>query len=230
MNIMLREIKKIAGLTLFGVCLWANFAGAEPQIKDSPTLPRDVFAWVQSTSRADYYYNHEQMYFKVDDDGYIDLNVFTAPTVKIYDEVQKRDIRTKREWKSLPLEGYDRLTGGADYLRFDLTADTVTVYAHEDLDETWTALDRTESDVTKKMADFSSRDVDGIFYRSIMQYADKHKDELIEHSIKVKNGKLKDEDNKRLEKEKKLLEKEKKQREKEARRQAAAKQQTDDED
>jgi len=202
---MKKFFRPLIALAIIGVCAWGNAAKAAPLVEDAPYVPENIFEWVQSTSRADYYFNKEQICYRVDKEGYIDLNTLMVPTLKTYDEVQKQDVRTKREWKSLPLAEYDRLTGAAEYLRFDLNANTVTIYAREDLDETWTALERTEEPTTHNLKDFSARDVDGIFYRTILDYAYDHQDDLLAHSLK--RGKLREADQKRLEKEKKEKEK-----------------------
>lgn len=162
-------------------------------------VPKDIYEWVQSTARAGYYFNKQQMNYVVRADGTIDLNTLSVPVLKIYDPVQIQDVVSKRRWKMMNCEGYDDLAGAAEYLEFDLAAGTVQVKEHDDLDSLWGTLsvDKT-ANAPISLEKYSEKDVDGIFYRAILQYAEEHRDEFIARS----KGVLSKEDAERLEKEK----------------------------
>lgn len=144
------------------------------------TVPENIFQWVQSTSRQNYYFNKQQIKYAIGADGYVDLNTLIVPTLRTYDDVQIRDVVTKRRWKMLPMKGYDRLVGAAEYLKFNLKAQTVEVVEHDDLDDTFTAITKdTNSIPAESYATLSEKDVDGRFYRAILAYAEAHQQELI---------------------------------------------------
>jgi hypothetical protein len=152
----------------------------------------DIYQWVQSTSRQNYFFNKQHMYFGQDSKGILDANIMLVPVLKTYDSVQIQDVQAKRRWKMLPMEGYEALVGTAEYLRFDLAQGTVTVVKHEDLDEDWGVLSVTTSDKAVKIADLSEKDVDGVFYKAILKYAYAHIDDMVERTEKNKRAKVND--------------------------------------
>ena len=163
---------------------------AQPQVQAEEVISPDIYQWVQSTSRQNYFFNKQHMYFGQDDKGILDANTILVPVLKTYDAVQIQDVQAKRRWKMLSMEGYEDLVGCSEYLRFDLAADTVTVYKHEDLDSEWGVLGTTTNSKPVKIADLSEKDVDGVFYRAVLKYAFGHIDEIVERTEKQKHAKM----------------------------------------
>ena len=162
----------------------------QPQVQAEEVISPDIYQWVQSTSRQNYFFNKQHMYFGQDDKGVLDANTILVPVLKTYDAVQIQDVQAKRRWKMLSMEGYEDLVGCSEYLRFDLAADTVTVYKHEDLDSEWGVLGTTTNSKPVKIADLSEKDVDGVFYRAVLKYAFGHIDEIVERTEKQKHAKM----------------------------------------
>ncbi len=137
-------------------------------------VPDDIFQWVQSTARQNYYFNKQQIKYGIDAQGNVDLNTLIVPTLRTYDDIQIRDVVTKRRWKMLSVKGYERLIGSAKYLK------TVQIVEQDDLDDTFTSINQDlDPEPAVNYATLSEKDVDGCFYRAIIKYAQKHQDELI---------------------------------------------------
>ena len=147
-------------------------------------VPEDIFQWVQSTSMSSYYFNKEQICYGVKSDGYIDLNQLIVPTIKIYSAKQIEDVVQKRRWRMEKLDGYDKLVGAADYLRFDIAANTVVITEHDDLDMNWWPLSKSTDFKPVKIDTLSEKAVDGIFYRAILKWADENKAEIVKHTTR----------------------------------------------
>ena len=146
-------------------------------------VPNDIFQWVQSTARQNYYFNKHQIKYGIDAQGNVDLNTLIVPTLRTYDDIQIRDVVTKRRWKMLSVKGYERLIGSAKYLKFNLKAQTVQIVEQDDLDDTFTSINKDmDPEPAVNYATLSEKDVDGCFYRAIIKYAQKHQDELIERT------------------------------------------------
>ena len=77
---------------LAAAMLWV----AVPQAQAEETISEDIYQWVQSTSRQNYYFNKQHIYFGLDAKGQIDLNTLLVPVLKTYDQVQKEDVIAKR--------------------------------------------------------------------------------------------------------------------------------------
>lgn len=145
-------------------------------------VPENIFMWVQSTSRGNYYFNIEQMNYGVKYDGTIDLYTLNVPTICTYDDIQIQDVIQKRRWKNQSLEGYNILAGRADYLTFDLRNGTVQITRRVDLDDTFTELDSDFSGEPVKMSEIPRTSVMCRFYRTILIWARFNTDVLIERS------------------------------------------------
>ena len=175
----------------------AAILGLEHGAEAVAAVPRNIYEWVQSTARAGYYFNKQQICYGVDEEGYIDLNRLIVPTVKVYDSVQIEDVVAKRRWRLMRMEGYDRLIGAADYLEFNLAENKVRITEHNDLDDTWSSLNSEKNFEPIPLDSYGEKDVDGRFYRAILKYATEHRDEIIAHT--ESKGKLREEDRKKLE-------------------------------
>ena len=150
------------------------------------SVPEDIYTWVQSTARGNYFFNHQQMNYGVNVDGTIDLYTLNVPTICTYDDVQIQDVVQKRRWKMQSLEGYDILAGRADYLKFDFRNGTVQIVRRVDLDNTFTELDSDFSGEPVKLADIPRTSVACRLYRTILIWARFNTDVLIDRS----DGKL----------------------------------------
>ena len=169
-------VKKISA----GLCLSALLVMPLPtQAEAAVSLPEKTFHWVQSTSRQNYYFNMEQMCYRVDAQGHIELNHLIVPTVRTYDDVKIEDVRSKRRWNGLSLNGFGNLVGAAEYLDIDLDSKTVNITQHDDLDSNFGVINSDKNCGTIKLAELSDKDVEGKFYAAILKYADAHQDELI---------------------------------------------------
>ena len=154
------------------------------------TIPTEIYVWVQSTPRCNYWFNHKDAGYRVRDDGTLDLETLMVPTIIIYDNVQIDDVIQKRRWRKLSTKGYNRLVGRADFLKFDLKNGTVQVVERVDLDDTWAHLDSDTSGEAVALKDIPFKDVRYNFYRTILEWARDHNELIIGRS----RGHLSEED------------------------------------
>ena len=159
---------------------------------DDIEVPEEIFTWVQSTPRGNYYFNHQQIKYALNDDDTIDLNILIVPTICTYDEIQIEDVRKKRIWRMLPTKGYNDLIGRADYLKFDFKNGTVQITERNDLDSTFTSLDSDTSGEPTDLSNLTENEITYKFYSSIIKWAKEHNELLIKRS----RGKLSEEDSK----------------------------------
>ena len=172
-------------------------AQSETSAANHVEVPENIYKWVQSTARGNYFFNMQQMNYRVNYDGTIDLDKLNAPTICTYDEIQIEDVIQKRRWKMQSLTGYEILAGRADYLTFDFKNETVQIVRRVDIDDTLTELDADLSGQPIKLADISKKDVSCKFYREILIWARLHNEELIKRSkgkLSVSDSKLEEKD------------------------------------
>lgn len=179
---------------LAAAMLWV----AVPQAQAEETISEDIYQWVQSTSRQNYYFNKQHIYFGLDDKGQIDLNTLLVPVLKTYDQVQKEDVIAKRRWKMQKTEGYNDLAGAAQYLRFNLQANTVEIIKQDDLDSDWGVLDTANVNQVIDLTKLSEKGVKGKFYQAILGYSRMHLDEILERTEAKNNVKLNSEGKKQF--------------------------------
>ncbi len=175
-----------------------------------PPVPETIYQWVQSSERINYFFNKEQICYAVRDDGTIDLNALIVPVLKTYDDVQIKDVRMKRTWRTGSSAGLEDLAGEADYLTIDLARGVVRVDAVELLDSHFWTLDRTTPGRETAVADLTEKSRDGIFYRAILAYEREHRTDILAHT----KGELRAEDRAHFEEEEKRHEKERRAQEK----------------
>ena len=145
-------------------------------------VPTEIYMWVQSTPRANYWFNHQAAGYQIKEDGTLDLNTLLVPAIYLYDNIQIDDVIQKRRWKKLPTRGYDKLVGRSELLKFDLKNMTVQVVEKIDLDDTWGALDTDTSGGPVELKSLSDKDVMYKFYRAILAWAREHNEVIIGRS------------------------------------------------
>lgn len=178
---------------------------AVPQAQAEEIISEDIYQWVQSTSRQNYYFNKQHIYFGLDAKGQIDLNTLLVPVLKTYDQVQKEDVIAKRRWKMQKTEGYNDLAGAAQYLRFNLQANTVEIIKQDDLDSDWGVLDTANVNQVIDLTQLSEKGVKGKFYQAILGYSRMHLDEILERTEAKNNVKLNSEGKKQFAKMKNMV-------------------------
>lgn len=181
-----------------GILAVAMLWVAVPQAQAEETISEDIYQWVQSTSRQNYYFNKQHIYFGLDAKGQIDLNTLLVPVLKTYDQVQKEDVIAKRRWKMQKTEGYNDLVGAAQYLRFNLQANTVEIIKQDDLDSDWGVLDTANVNKVIDLTQLSEKGVKGKFYQAILGYSRMHLDEILERTEAKNNVKLNSEGKKQF--------------------------------
>ena len=190
-----------------------NFSAAEATYVP-PKVPEDIYQWVQSSERMNYFFNKQEMSYGVDAKGHVDLDTLIVPVVKTYDHVQIEDVRMKRAWRMEDTDTLANLAGEANYLTIHLARGVVTVDAVDLIDSHFWAVEHAEPKKDVVIADLTEKSRDGIFYRAILAYEKDHRREILSHT----KGTLTEEEQKQFEKEEKHREKEmKKRKEKEER-------------
>ena len=190
-----------------------NFSTAEATYTP-PKVPEDIYQWVQSSERMNYFFNKKEMSYGVDANGHADLDTLLVPVIKTYDHVQIEDVRMKRSWRMESTEDLTDLAGEANYLTINIPRGVVTVDAVELIDSKFWTVERSEPKKEVVIADLTEKSRDGIFYRAILAYEKDHRRDILSHT----KGTLTEEEQEKFEKEEKHHEKEmKKRKEKEER-------------
>ena len=197
-------IRRFAAGTVLCASLW-GFAEAAP-----PKVPEDVYQWVQSSSRKNYFFNKQAIAYGVDAQGKVDINVLLVPVIKTYDDLWIKDIRDKREWRRESTAALADLAGEADYLTFDIAKQTVTVDVVDLIDSYLSTIEHSEPKEVVDISKLTEKSLDGIFYRAILDYEKEHRPEILSHT----KGELREKDRKYIESGKKRLEEERKEKEK----------------
>lgn len=151
-------------------------------IADTREVPEDIYTYIFSTDRANYFFNHQQINYEVSEEGFINLNVLIVPTICMYDEIQIEDVVTKRRWNMQSLKGYESLVGRADYLEFNFADETVRVTERIELDEQWGTLSSDKNGQVIKLKDLRPNSVECRLYRQILNWAKKNNEKIIKHS------------------------------------------------
>ena len=190
-----------------------NFSTAEATYTP-PKVPEDIYQWVQSSERMNYFFNKQEMSYGVDAEGHVDLDTLIVPVIKTYDHVQIEDVRMKRAWRMEETDTLTNLAGEANYLTIHIARGVVTVDAVDFIDSHFWAVEHSEPKRDVVIADLTEKSRDGIFYRAILAYEKDHRREILSHT----KGTLTEEEQEKFEKEEKHHEKEmKKRKEKEER-------------
>lgn len=155
----------VVGAALFSFSVNAVWAEAAPYV------PENIFRWVQSSARTNYFFNKQQMCFAVDEAGNVDSNLLIVPVLKTFDDVMIRDVVSKRRWNDKSVQGFDDFVGVAEYLIINLTERKVTVQEIDYLDSTWTALDVVKGDEEVSLAELSEKNLEAKFYDRVIDFA-----------------------------------------------------------
>ncbi len=160
-------------------------------------IPEEVYKWIQSTPRGNYWFNFQVMSYKIRSDDTLDLNILEVPTICTYDNIQIDDVVQKRRWRGQSTRGYNNLIGRADYLEFNLSKETVRIVRRADLDHTFTELDSEDTSDEITLAELSDQEIAAKNYRKILKWARENNTWIIERSrgkLSKKDSKLKESD------------------------------------
>ncbi len=184
-----------------------NFSQAEAEYVP-PKVPEDVYQWVQSSERMNYFFNKQEMSYGVDSKGHADLNTLIVPVIKTYDHVQIEDVLMKRSWRLENTDGFGNLAGEANYLTIDIAKGLVKIDRVDLIDSHFWTLEESTPGTEVAIADLTEKSRDGIFYRAILAYEKDHRTEILSHT----KGTLTEEEQKKFEKAEKRHAKEMKER------------------
>lgn len=147
------------------------FSFFNPAAEAAPHVPEDIFRWVQSSARTNYYFNRQQICFDVHEDGTIDTDNLIVPVLKTFDDVMINDVVSKRRWNGKNLQGFDDFVGVSEYLTINLPEKKVSVNEVNYLDSTWTSLAVERSEAEISLGDLSEKSLDARFYDRIIDFA-----------------------------------------------------------
>jgi len=151
----------------------------------APYVSSNIYEWVQSSARANYFFNKRVMHYGLTEDGAIDPNVLIVPTLQTYDDVAIADVVAKRRWRGESLAGYDNLVGEAAYLRIDLAAGTSTLERADDLDSTWSTLTTTFPQRVTIIKELPEKSLERKFLEAVLVYEHGHCMEIAAQTKKV---------------------------------------------
>lgn len=150
-------------------------------------LNPQIFQWVFSTARAGYYFNTQAMGYELSSTGDVDTNILIVPTVRLFDPMQIKDIQMKRQWHDKSIANFNNLVGTAEYLRINLTTKEVSYTDIRYLDRGYNPFAEAYTETPFNINKLADKDIRKDFINTIIEYADKHRQELLERAKKDAN-------------------------------------------
>lgn len=166
----------VAALLFFGSSVVQAWAPGQM------VVPEDIYYWMQSTDRMNYYINRQRITYGIKSDGKIDFYTLVVPVVKSYDGVQVKDVIEKRKWRELPMDGFEYLNGEANYYEIDLKARIATLKKLEYLTYSMTVIDAQNPEQKTEIDKLSEKHVERRFFESIFAYEKDHFEDIIKNT------------------------------------------------
>lgn len=169
------QLKKTV-VALLSVVAIAGSTGGSAEAVNRP-VDQNIFQWVQSSSRMGYYFNQQQICYKVVNSE-IDLDTLLVPVLRTYDPVQVKDTVDKRRWHMQSTHGFEDLAGRSEYAEINIPTRTVKIHQANYIDSTWTTIETVDPNITLRLDDMSNKNLEKIFFMSILDYAQRNQLEL----------------------------------------------------
>ncbi len=150
-------------------------------------IPDSIYQWVLATPRVSYYFNKQQMKYEVQPDGMADTNVLIVPILEQYDWLEKEDIIDKRRWNNQSVEQFGDLWGFCGTVRIDMRNKTVTYLDEAYLNSWWTPILTFEAHAPLNLEKMSQKNIERIFFSTIVDYAQANRMDLLERQKDVIN-------------------------------------------
>ena len=146
-------------------------------------LNPNIFQWVQTTPRAQYYFNKQVITFQTNAKGEIDTNVLIVPTVKILDSTEVEDITLKRQWREENTYRFGELAATAEYLKINLATHEVTFLENNYLDRGYNPLQASYQRPNIDLNTLGTANVNYIFYKAIIDYAKENERSILKSML-----------------------------------------------
>ena len=153
--------------------------------ESAPHVSPNIYEWVQSSARANYFFNKSVMHYELLANGVLNPRVLIVPTLQTYDDVAIADVVAKRRWRGESLAGYDDLVGEAEYLRIDLAAGTSTLERADDLNSTWSSITTTFPKNVTVIKDLPEKSLERKFLEAVLAYERGHRMEIAAQTKKT---------------------------------------------
>lgn len=175
MNFRKAGIAALAGIMLTG----SSIIFSENTVAEGAAHPvnEEIFQWVQSSSRMGYYFNQQQICYKVVNNK-IDFDTLIVPILKVYDPVQIKDTVDKRRWHMLPTHDFRDLAGRIELAELNISTRTAHVKSSAYVDSTWTTIESSNPDHVIELNKLSDMSLDKIFFSKVLDYAMRNQLEL----------------------------------------------------
>ena len=175
---MKKWLKSAALAAMLTMTTTTAFAWAPGQM----VIPEDIYTWIQSTDRMNYYINKKKIAYDFGQSGDMYFGAILVPVIKSYDGVQVKDIVEKRKWRDQSVEGFEFLSGEADYIRINFENNTVLLNRVDYLTYSMTTLESKTPNQLIELAKLPAKSVERRFYESIILYEQQHYEEIIKNT------------------------------------------------
>lgn len=175
-------MKKLVKGLAFAAAFSLGIATAQAWAPGQMTVSDDLYCWLQSTDRMNYYVDRQRTAYKTDKEGEVDFYTLVVPVVKSYDGVQVKDVIERRRWNDLPTEGFEKLAGETGILEINLLDKTVTVKKVSYVDFAVKVIFEQEPNQTVEILKLPEKHVERRFYEGIIAYEGKNFEEIIKNT------------------------------------------------
>lgn len=193
-------IKSIAFAAAFFLGSSIVQAWAVGQLKVS----EDIYYWLQSTDRMNYYVDRNKIAYAVDKEGQVDFYTLLVPVLKSYDGVQVKDVIERRRWNNVTTEGFENLAGEKNLLEINLLEKTVTLKKLTYINFSQGVIEETEPNLSVEITKLADKHVERRFFDNVITFENSNPELVIKNT---KGNKLSEEDKKQLLKDRKKAQK-----------------------
>ena len=135
--------------------------------ESAPHVSPNIYEWVQSSARANYFFNKSVMHYELLANGVLNPRVLIVPTLQTYDDVAIADVVAKRRW------------------RIDLAAGTSTLERADDLNSTWSSITTTFPKNVTVIKDLPEKSLERKFLEAVLAYERGHRMEIAAQTKKT---------------------------------------------
>lgn len=159
------------------------FLTSAPGVTNAQDIPNDIYQWVQGSPRVNYYFNKEQIKYAIGSDGWADTNILEVPILEQFDWIKIQDVIQKKRWNDEDVSNFNNLWGCDAIVHINISAQTVTYVDGQYLNVWWSPIGAFNNGSVESIDKLSSKNLEKIFYDTIITYATTHKQDLMQKQL-----------------------------------------------